>query len=331
MRIAHFTLTKDVHWLASASDPLLAPLEYLPGWSVIHPLTRNLTPMERHLWEENRIIELPTGDGRVTISTCFLNCVVPATVSVREGMPRKELKSLLTRLRHVSRQATLPRGEDLASFHCSDMDDLPHVKFGEPYFGNVAFSDSAFLPTALTMEMVVAAGKIPSDFEPPVYEGVLLDAMKAMKEHDFRAAMLYSAIAVEVLVGTVLDEQHEKLLTAMTVPAHIRLVESQEGRTKGAPEDPVYNCIRNRGKFTEYLHELPLYVWKRSLKLERPELFSQAHKLYQTRNSLAHRGEPCGGKDQFPVDAYGVMDALKCATEIFAWFGVPGTWWIPFE
>jgi hypothetical protein len=181
------------------------------------------------------------------------------------------------------------------------------------------------------MAMVVKAGALTNDFQPPVYEGVLLDAMKAMKERDPRGAMLYSAIAVEVMVGTILDTEHEKLLSSTPVATHIRVVESQEGRTKGKLEDPVYNCIRDRGKFLEYLHELPLYVLGRSLKLEHPELFNQARKLYQTRNSLAHRGAPCGGKDQFSIDAYGVVDALKCATEVFAWFGVHGEWCIPFQ
>jgi hypothetical protein len=331
MHIAHFMLSREIHWLASSSDPLLAPLEYLPGWSIVHPLTRGLTSIDEHARDLRRILELPTGDGRVTVSTPFLHCVVPDEVGDHTGEPLKQLKGLLTRLRHVSRQATLPRGESIASFHCSELDELPKVKFPEPYFGKVGYGDSSFLPTTLTMELAIKAGQLPPDFEPPVQEGILLDAMKAMKEYDFRAAMLYTAIAVEVLVGTVLDEEHDKLLRSTPPPAQIRVVESQEGRTKGSLEDPVYDCIRNRAKFTEYLHELPLYVLKRSLKLERPELFSQAHKLYQTRNSLAHRGEPCGGKDQFPVDAYGVIDALKCAIEIFAWFGVPGEWSIPFE
>jgi hypothetical protein len=89
----------------------------------------------------------------------------------------KMRSNLLTRLRHVSRQATLPGQHDFGCFFISEVRQLPTVEFDEPYFGEVHFGDSAFLPTALTMELVVKAGELPAAFEPPVFEGVLLDAM----------------------------------------------------------------------------------------------------------------------------------------------------------
>src|SRR5258708_37649949 len=110
------------------------------------------------------------------------------------------------------------------------------------------------------MEMVVKAGELPTDFEPPVYEGVLLDAFKAAKDNDFRSALFYSALAIEALVGTVIEEEHQKLLGATPVPPHIRAVEIQEGNTRGELEDPVYKYLRKTGRFPELLHELPLYV-----------------------------------------------------------------------
>src|SRR5262249_27216888 len=87
----------------SPSDPLLAPLKQLPGWSVIHPLTPLLPtkPMDT----------LPVGDGRMIVSRPVLHCVVSDAESLEEANSRvfEEMKRLLVRLRHVSRQASLPR------------------------------------------------------------------------------------------------------------------------------------------------------------------------------------------------------------------------------
>jgi hypothetical protein len=79
------------------------------------------------------------------------------------------------------------------------------------------------------------------------------------------------------------------------------------------------------------LHELPLYVFQKSLKQDLPEVYQQARKLYQTRNSLAHCGESAKDRDLLPIDIFGAIDAMKCATAVFAWFGAPGKWSIPFE
>lgn len=327
MLIAHLHLTKPIHWLVSSSDQLLAPLRCLPGWSVIHPLVRDLTPMER----DERVLQLPTGDGRTTVSRYALHCVVPETGASRNSGVFETWKNLLTRLRYISRQASLPGEGNFSTSYVSEVIELPVVEFEEPYFGEVHFGDSAFLPTALTMELVVKAGELPDDFEPPVFEGVLLDAMRAVEQHDYRAAVLYGAMAVEVMVGTVLDDKYERLLAATPAPEQFRLVDVREGKSNGAREDPIFAYLRRQGKFLELLHEVPLYVLGRSLKLDDPETFENARKLYQTRNSLAHRGEPCGTKEQFPVDVEGAMDALKCAVKIFEWFGVGGNWHIPFR
>jgi len=324
MLIAHLYLTKPIHWLVSSSDCTLAPLQCFPGWSVIHPLIHDLTPMER----EERVNQFPTGDGRTTVSRHALNCVVPG---LEEEDNFEKMKNLLTRLRYVSRQATLPGEHEYVTFYVSEVTQLPTVEFEEPYFGKVHFGDSAFLPTALTMELVVKAGELPADFEPPVFEGVLLDAMRAIKQHDYRAAVLYAAMAVEVMVGTVLDDEYKKLLATAPAPQHFRVVEVQDVKSKGSSEDPIYTYLRRQGKFLESLHELPLYLLRKSLKLDDPETYEQARKLYQTRNSLAHRGEPCGTKEQFSADMDGATDALTCAVKVFEWFGVGGKWHVPFQ
>jgi hypothetical protein len=276
------------------------------------------------------IHQFPTGDGRTTVSRAVLHCIVPERATTGDDETLEAMKSLLKRLRHISRQATLPRGDDMASFNCSDLAEVPKVEFEEPYYGTVHHSDNSFVETALTMDLVEQAGELPT-FEAPVYEGILLDAFRAVKDNDFRSALLYSALAIEAMAGEFMDAEHARLLAATPLPPHIRAVESQEGRSKGSLEDPVFKWMRKAGRFAELLHELPLYVYGKSLKQDLPEVYQQARKLYQTRNSLAHRGETAKDKDLFPLDLFGAVDALKCVREVFAWFGVPGKWSIPFE
>jgi hypothetical protein len=241
------------------------------------------------------------------------------------------MQRLLVHLRHVSRQSTLPRCDDVEGFFFKDLKELPQIEFPQPYLGRMRFGPAFvdLLDVALTMDLVGKAGELPKDFEPPVYEGLLLDAIKASKERDFRSAIFYSAIAIETLAGTCIEEEHQRLLGETPAPAHIRAVECQEGK-KGKFEDPVYKYLRDTGRFPNLLHELPLYVMKKSLKLEAPEVYNQARKLYQTRNSLAHRGEPKKHNALLPVGVSGAVAALECASQVFAWFGVPGKWSIPF-
>lgn len=329
MRVAHLHLTKPIHWLVSSSDRVLAPLGYLPGWSVIHPLVHAPTPME----SDEPILQLPTGDGRTTVSRHAMHCVVP---ELENRHPRHDdafenARKLLTRLRYVSRQATLPGEFDISMFHISEEVQLPKIEFEKPYFGTVHRGDSAFVPTCLTMELVVKAGELPVDFEPPVFEGILLDAMRAVNQYDFRAAVLYGAMAVEVMAGTILDNAYQRLLVVNPAPQHLRVVNAEGGKSRNLREDPIFVYLRRQGKFLESLHELPLYVLRKSLKFDDPTTFEQARKLYQTRNSLAHRGEPCGTNEQFSTDFEGAIDALNCAVKVFEWFGVGDNWHIPFR
>jgi hypothetical protein len=328
MRVATLCLTKAIHWLVSPADKLTAPLKAMPGWAVLHPLTA-IRPTDRMV----PIRQYPTGDGRTTVSRAVLHCVVPERPTAA-GWDREVLeamKSLLKRLRHVSRQATFPRGDDFEFFNCADIAELPNVEFREPYHGTIHYSDNSFIETALTMDLVEQAGELPTTFEAPVYEGILLDACRAVKDNDFRSALLYGALAIEAMAGELLDLEVTKLLAATPPPLHIRAVENLDGRPSGVPEDPVFKWMRKSGRFAELLHELPLYVCRKSLKQDLPEVYQQARKLYQTRNSLAHRGETAKDKDLFPIDMFGAVDALKCVREVFAWFGVPGKWSIPFE
>ncbi len=326
MMVANFCLSKPIHWLVAPSDKLIVPLRAMPGWAVLHPLTK-IRPYD----EMAPIHQFPTGDGRTTVTREILHCVVPDGAKVGDGETRESGQSLLKRLRHACRQATFPRGDDMALFSCSDLAELPTVEFEEPYYGKVHHTDNSILETALTMDLVEQAGELPPSFESPVYEGILLDAFRAVKDNDFRSALLYGALAVEAMAGEVIDAEHARLLAETPLPPHIRAVEIQEGKARGSLEDPVFNWMRKTGRFPELLHELPLYVFRKSLKDDLPEVYRQTRKLYQTRNSLAHRGEAAKDNNWFPIDLYGAVDALKCVKDVFAWFGVPGKWSIPLE
>src|SRR5262249_42798683 len=158
----------------------------MPGWAVLHPLT-----LIRPTSEMEPARQFPTGDGRTTVSRPVLHCIVPERgtgVGDSDSETLEAMKSFLKRLRHVSRQATLPRGDDMAFFNCADVAELPKVEFEEPYYGEVHYPDNSFIETALTMDLVERAGELPTTFEAPVYEDILLDAFRAVKDNDFRSA-----------------------------------------------------------------------------------------------------------------------------------------------
>jgi hypothetical protein len=182
--------------------------------------------------------------------------------------------------------------------------------------------------SAVTADAIARLGGLPPDFLPPVHESCLLDGIKAAIDADWRTALLYAAISIETLAGTVVAEEHERLLAGTPVPEHLRAIEvEKDGRKQ--KNDPIYDYLSKANRFYVLLHELPLYVSRRSLLVDNAALYHQALRVYKTRNKLAHRGNVGSRDGTLPLDYAGAMTALECAASVFSWFGIAGRWPLP--
>lgn len=163
--------------------------------------------------------------------------------------------------------------------------------------------------TALTFAMMRRELEQTTSLAVPTYADVLLDAIDAAQNGDYRKAILYTAIAVEVMASTVLDG------------------EAPEGAIAGAERnDPVRVHLRRsaRREFRVLLHELPLYLKKRSLLVENDVLYQRLIRLHGTRNDLAHTGDVSSTVERFSIDYDGTKLAVRTAISAFRWFNARG-------
>jgi hypothetical protein len=179
------------------------------------------------------------------------------------------------------------------------------------------------------MEKVVKASQLSDDLVVPAYERLMLEAIRAASEVDCDLAILYSALAVETVAGARLDEEYSRLLAMTPWPPHIRAIERRDKNGNTIIEDPEFKKLRSKRVFRVKFHELPLYVLRRSLRNEDPDLFKKVLSLHRTRNSIVHTGWPSEDPEAIPVHVLGVKEALECAVDVFSWFGVPGGWPLP--
>jgi hypothetical protein len=320
MRIVTVGVTDSTTWAVRQSDPAVVPLRDPAGWSVVNPLVPLRQPFAEpyatccYFWD---------GDSWYLTSHA-LHFVVP------EGATSDEVDSvtlsILKRLRYVSKQAELPA--DHALQFPWEIEALPATVFPPTTITACKVRDS-FVDTPITMDAVREAGELPLDFNPPVYDTLLLDAMKLSLQSDYRGAILYAAIAVESMATSVIGEEYERLLQASPVPDYVRVIEVAIGGGQRQRLDPIYRSLTTRGRFELLMHEVPLYVLRRSLRIENEPLSQRAVALYRTRNELAHAGEAEFGDQTLPITRAGSIAALSCAVEVFGWFGVRGNYAVP--
>jgi len=146
----------------------------------------------------------------------------------------------------------------------------------------------------------------------------MIDGFEAHRDEDYRKSVLYSAIAMESYAARVVDEAYQKVVGESQNHA-FRVIEEA-----GPGFDPVFQYLRNGRNFSRFLHELPLYLWKRSLRLEDKKLYEDALKLYRTRNSVAHQGfVAITREDIHELSPSASLECQHVARRVLNWLGDP--------
>lgn len=229
----------------------------------------------------------------------------------------------LRALRITAKQASLPT--DVYGYGANDYDladaqiELP-TKFPKGFlFGKYQ------IDTALNAAAIAAAYELKSDASVPLYQELLLDALLACETRRSRETILYSAIALESLAKYELDQVYELALQMGEPPAHLNILNFDLPGGNVAKKDPIYALLSESDNFSRLLHEAPLYLLRRSLLRDSPDLFRQAKSLYSTRNRLGHgRSVTVDDEHLLPIDEQGAFEAVKIAISVFDWFGKPG-------
>jgi hypothetical protein len=319
MILAYFQFVANIVWRLGADDGLLFPLPTTTDWLLVTPL---LYPQ---LLKNNQDYYHPVANGK---HFCVISQIILATngsqsidtLESGEG-PTKIVEELLPRLRLLGGQATIPKFESCVGYGFNEIEGLPSPNTPEiqPY---KARFQKYLWNTAITAEHLRSAMSLGPDFIPHTHEVLFLEAVAAHRAGDYRSAILYAAISAEVVFGSTIDKEYERVLNA-SKDERFRIVERTQPGGGSIRKDPIYERLRSRPDFNLLINELTLYVLRRSLLTEDDLLYQKAKRLYSTRNKIAHSGGLIdeGSNETFALDLGGSMAALETAVALFAWLG----------
>lgn len=331
MSILRVALTRFVHWKINKNDPRYTELESMKGWSVINPLCYpELMQLGELFTVQVRQVAM-LDDTTVLVETNGILFMVPLFSALDNSWTDQVVEytnAFFKHLRHATKQADIAR--DITGMSVgTDLLSVPPVVFPIPTQKQDIFIKAYIVDTAITRQSIQIADATLSNNTLSVFGTLLLDAILAFMESDYRRSILYTAIAAETMASTVLEETYEALLKNGDPTDTIRLLSLPP---KGGIKDPIYEYLSSKTDFIHLIHQLPLYLLRRSLLVEDERLYQNARKLYATRNKIVHRGELSNDEkpsSYLPISEMGAREAIECAIGLFRWFGVPEEYIIP--
>ena len=330
----------SAHWKLALDSPLLYEIPSSPGVQLISPLlfdevkshmdlklVRSREPMGGFI---DGLSLLETDGVAFKIEDDFVERYRPRDISKFASFFSQEepplidtAMNLLRGLRYFSKQTGISTSDDDLNFwEWLVLDDLPTVKRREECGWSYALARS-IVRTAITREHIEAACACVPGCSAPVYDGIFLDAVHAHKTHDYRASILYSAIALETAAAIMLDQYFETSIKPNEAKEW-RMISRSIGSGKAVRKDPIWELLRKRDDANSLLHEGALYILGKSLLVENEALFQRVQCLRATRNKIVHEGEPpeSSSNQYLPLDTNGSSDALDCVDAVLRWLGV---------
>ncbi len=303
-----------VEWRLSFAAASEIPLPGYPGWSLVTPI--GLARMGKASLPAGEIFaKMPLPDGSMLIGTSFVALRPPTETSV-DGVG-EVANAVLARLRYVACQATLARSA-IAIVPTSASSNEVDPRDALVPVGLEGNARRYLITTAISERHLEELATMSPDFTVPVHVEVLLDGIDAHICGDHRRALLYAAIAVEAHAAERLEGAYREALAERDGAHRVITLPGSGGEVV---KDPVYELISANDHFLRLLHERPLYLLKRSLMVDEPELYRKALQLRATRNKIAHEGAPPADQRYFALDHAGSAEGLATALAVLRWFG----------
>ncbi len=297
-------------WIVRRDDPSELPIGAMPGWALINPLRRHRAAS----WSTP---QLCASDG--TRSLISAQSMIFRSPHLELAPAIEQILLFLKWLRFTTGQSTLGidvlGGQSIDDSEFGDaMDPFPgeDQSWGVLRHIELTAIDVAEISSSVASCLSLAV---------PVYAEVLLDAIQADLSGDHTKATLYAAIAVESMAKTCLREA--LLLAQEIAPPQFRTEIDPRAVSGQQQIDPVYKALEKRSNydFRTLLHELPIYVLRKSLLREQPALYEKLTTLRKQRNEFAHGGDaPREGPAAYAL----AKTALGTAIDAFRWFGADG-------
>lgn len=313
MKIVHVRLANMVRWNISVSDPKSVNLRFLNGARLLNPLL--------FINEDPTLAVLPMKGGWHVIANGLSFAV---SDDIEPGLDfANEVLPFLNSLRHLTKQAAF--STDVVGISTYRIGRLPKLEIPPRKSGKHFLFGAFRLKTALTLNALKSLAKQKSLPEFSLYDELFLDALYAHEKNDHRLTILQAAIAVESLARTKLDREYVRILDGQVHASHMNIVAFPIPGGEFKKKDPIYSLLIEGDQFSRLLHEMPLYLLRRSLMNENHALFTACLQLYRTRNRLSH-GKAIVSSDNslFQLNRDGSLQALQAAIGVYNWFGEGG-------
>jgi hypothetical protein len=339
MIIVKVVFSEKICWLIHKDDPATYSLQSFSPWLFVNPLSYPKVPSRFGTNTDSGVTAAIEDSVLVEMNAMVF---VHPGAATDDGLNMDEFNkypvAFLANLRHASKQAELSRAQIIMALPDTTAEEVKMLELMSPSFPHdFQNSENLFLrkyliDTAITWKHLENADRTMMNNNLPVFGTLLLDAIRAFMEGDYRRAILYSAISAETVARIKLDEIYNALLQEGDARDTLRIVSSQKGGSV-VVEDPIYKYLSDKPDFRLLLHERPLYVLRRSLLIDQQDLYHNAMKLHSTRNKIAHQGEiPIGGETSyFGITKPDAQAAIECAINLFKWFGVSDEYIIPTD
>lgn len=310
MKIVRMFMGREIRWNIKHSDLSSVPIRSLDGMRVISPLVPIVG--RRHPYV------IPIASDTWHVITDSLSFTVPDG-SETDGISER-LAPFIRTIRAESRQASLSDSVLATSSYSASR--LPKRGQPEVFGGRVVLLGSYRIKTALTFDLIRRVANQSVLATTAVYDETMLDAINAHERDDYRQAILYAAIAVESVASSVLQAKYVDILLRKHPPKHVNICSIEIAGGKISRKDPIYGLLTKGDNFARLLHEVPLYLLRRTMRDKDEALYQSCVRLYSARNRLGH-GKPYDAT-HFPLDRKGSLNALKVAVAAFEWFGKSG-------
>jgi hypothetical protein len=306
-----------IRWKIDISSPRLLTLKSLPGYRFLNPYKWGEAYNNNHC--SNGIDGTLMGKQfQVYTSGIILQKLGDDHSDSDIEYIFSNLGNLLKYLKYTANQFNLKYNGSVSSLYRSD--GIRPAISASIFKTNQMIVRGDYYNSMATWEHLKKADKLCSQSFPiPVFEDIILDAIDGKTNHEYRKAILYSTIAIESMLANKYDEDYRNLLTS-----NVNNKKFRKTLRNGSMSDPIFKTLSDKTDFKRLLHEIPLYLYGKSLLMEDEQLYADTLKLYTTRNKIVHWGAPLNPNyDQMlEINETGTQLAIQIAIKLFSWMGI---------
>jgi hypothetical protein len=301
LKILFCGVPETIYWAIQKNDPVFWDTDVLEGFKLLNPLALTIIDFDNSFDEGSASVM--NVKSTAFVGTRKLAFLAPPDSSGKGpdrivGRIADKITSFLKQLRTISRQSNIRASIDIAYYKDYDME--PRLIFPEP-IEKVHIARWLWESAITNAQVQLACNEVVNP-SLPVFEDLLVDALGALRDEDFRRSLLYSGISCEVATSIILDEAVKPL----------------------GKNDKIFAALSSR-ELKNKLQAATLYVLGRSLLDEDKSLYDEVIKLYDTRGKIAHSGtaDTDSSRPMFEVSREGAKAGLSVAIRLVNWLGYP--------